>query len=76
MPRQRSVGPEQDAPISLLGKCRVFWRAIGILLALLVCVPLHYVAHGPYGSPLPRIPLSHRPALWRAGARAWHAPAP
>jgi len=55
-PKHRSAGPERGVPISGLAWLRVGWRAAGLLLALLVCVPLHYVwrtVH--YGSPIPRI---------------------
>ena len=75
MVRQRSVGPERDAPISLLGKFRVFWRAVGILLALLICVPLHYVwrtVH--YGSPLPRVFLYLAARLCGARVRVHGTP--
>jgi len=75
MARARNIGPQRDAPIGLLGGLRVFWRALGILLALLVCVPLHYVwrtVH--YGSPLPRVFLFLAARLCGARVRVHGTP--
>ncbi|EGD59557.1 acetyltransferase [Novosphingobium nitrogenifigens DSM 19370] len=66
--RHRKVGPERGEPISWAGWMRIVLRGIGLLLALLVCVPLHYVyrtVH--YGSPFPKIFL--RIACRLCGAR-------
>jgi 1-acyl-sn-glycerol-3-phosphate acyltransferase len=52
----RSVGPERGEPISPLGWVRITFRAIGLLVGMLICVPLHYAwrtVH--YGSPVPRM---------------------
>ncbi|WP_225204734.1 lysophospholipid acyltransferase family protein [Novosphingobium huizhouense] len=64
----RAVGPERGAPIDFAGKVRIGLRALGLFLALLVCVPLHYVwrtVH--YGSPMPMLFL--RMAARLVGAR-------
>ncbi|MDF8332595.1 1-acyl-sn-glycerol-3-phosphate acyltransferase [Novosphingobium cyanobacteriorum] len=49
-------GPQRGEPISGLGYCRIAWRLLGLVLALIICVPLHYIwrtVH--YGSPIPRL---------------------
>ncbi len=64
----RNTGPERDTPISWLGWLRLVLRAIGLLIGLLVCVPMHYAyrtAH--YGSPFPKLFL--RLACRLCGAR-------
>ena len=64
----RSAGPERDVPISWIGWARLVLRAFGLLVALLICVPLHYAyrtVH--YGSPFPKIFL--RVACRLCGAR-------
>jgi hypothetical protein len=54
--KSRSVGPERGRPIDALGWFRVSWRAAGLLLALLICVPVHYIWRAiHYGSPMPRV---------------------
>lgn len=66
--RRRKVGPERGEPISWIGWCRIVLRALGLLLALLICVPLHYgyrTIH--YGSPFPKLFL--RIACRLCGAR-------
>lgn len=48
--------PAREEPISALGWCRIAWRAVGLVIALLVCLPLHYIwrtIH--YGSPIPKL---------------------
>ena len=53
---RRKVGPERGAPISWMGWMRIALRGIGLILAMLICVPLHYlyrIVH--YGSPFPRV---------------------
>lgn len=53
---RRKVGPERGAPISWMGWMRIALRAVGLILAMLLCVPLHYlyrIVH--YGSPFPRL---------------------
>lgn len=65
---ERSVGPERGGPIGLAGRVRIALRIAGLLLALLICVPLHYVwrtIH--YGSPIPMLFL--RMAARLCGAR-------
>jgi 1-acyl-sn-glycerol-3-phosphate acyltransferase len=50
------VGPERGAEISWMGWMRIILRGIGLILAMLVCVPAHYlyrIVH--YGSPFPRV---------------------
>ncbi len=62
------IGPERGEPISWLGWVRLILRAIGLMIALLVCVPLHYAyrtVH--YGSPFPKLFL--RIACRLCGAR-------
>ncbi|WP_240959272.1 lysophospholipid acyltransferase family protein [Novosphingobium olei] len=64
----RPIGPPRGAPIDLAGKLRIGLRAFALVLALMVCVPLHYVwrtLH--YGSPIPMLFL--RTAARIAGAR-------
>ncbi|MEO0030932.1 MAG: hypothetical protein RIS94_690 [Pseudomonadota bacterium] len=66
--KAESLGPERDRPITLSGKVRIALRLSGLLLALLVCLPLHFVwrtIH--YGSPIPMLFL--RMAARLAGAR-------
>lgn len=54
--KSSSVGPERGRPIDALGWFRVSWRAAGLLLALLICVPVHYIWRAiHYGSPMPRV---------------------
>jgi hypothetical protein len=51
-----AVGPERGAPISWMGWLRIGLRGIGLIVAMLICVPLHYlyrIVH--YGSPFPRL---------------------
>lgn len=53
---ERPIGPPRGAPIGLSGRVRIILRASGLLLALLLCLPLHYVwrtIH--YGSPVPML---------------------
>lgn len=66
--RRRKVGPARDEPISLLGWTRIVLRGLGIALALLICVPLHYAYRTiHYGSPFPKLFL--RIACRLCGAR-------
>ena len=60
--------PPRDQPISWLGWVRLVLRAIGLVVALALCVPLHYAfrtVH--YGSPFPKLFL--RLACRLCGAR-------
>ena len=53
---RRKVGPERGAPITWMGWMRIVLRGVGLVLAMLVCVPLHYlyrIVH--YGSPFPKL---------------------
>ncbi|GMM60626.1 lysophospholipid acyltransferase family protein [Novosphingobium pituita] len=64
-----------NRPVGILGACRIGWRLAGIVLALLVCVPLHYVwrtVH--YGSPIPRLFLSIAARLFGARLRIHGTP--
>jgi 1-acyl-sn-glycerol-3-phosphate acyltransferase len=64
----RHIGPGRDVAITWAGWVRLVLRAIGLVLALLICVPLHYAyrtVH--YGSPFPKIFL--RLACRLCGAR-------
>jgi 1-acyl-sn-glycerol-3-phosphate acyltransferase len=62
------VGPERAQPISWLGWVRLVLRATGLLIALLICVPLHYAFRTiHYGSPFPKLFL--RIACRLCGAR-------
>jgi lyso-ornithine lipid O-acyltransferase len=66
--RSTARNPERDQPISWLGWVRLVLRAVGLLVALLICVPLHYAyrtVH--YGSPFPKLFL--RIACRLCGAR-------
>jgi lyso-ornithine lipid O-acyltransferase len=66
--RNRTVGPDRGAPISWAGWVRLVLRSIGLLIALVICVPLHYAyrtVH--YGSPFPKLFL--RIACRLCGAR-------
>ncbi len=64
----RSVGPERGAPISWAGWVRLVLRAIGLVLTLLICVPLHFAFRTiHYGSPFPKLFL--RIACRLCGAR-------
>ena len=66
--RKRKVGPDRGEPISWTGWVRLVLRAAGLLIALLICVPLHYAyrtVH--YGSPFPKLFL--RLACRLCGAR-------
>ena len=66
--RRRKVGPERGEPITWMGWLRIVMRGIGLVLALLVCVPAHYAfrtVH--YGSPFPKLFL--RIACRLCGAR-------
>ncbi|WP_226018339.1 1-acyl-sn-glycerol-3-phosphate acyltransferase [Novosphingobium sp. FKTRR1] len=66
--RRRRVGPERGEPTTWMGWLRIGLRAVGLALALLVCVPLHYAyrtVH--YGSPFPKLFL--RIAARLCGAR-------
>ncbi|MCW1382624.1 1-acyl-sn-glycerol-3-phosphate acyltransferase [Novosphingobium sp. KCTC 2891] len=65
---EASAGPARGAAIGILGKVRIGLRVLGLLVALLVCVPLHYLwrtIH--YGSPLPMLFLGLAARI--AGAR-------
>ena len=53
---RRKVGPERGATISWIGWVRIGLRGTGLILAMLICVPMHYlyrIVH--YGSPFPRL---------------------
>jgi 1-acyl-sn-glycerol-3-phosphate acyltransferase len=65
---RRPIGPERGEPISWTGWTRLVLRALGLIIALLILVPLHYAfrtVH--YGSPFPKIFL--RVACRLCGAR-------
>ena len=58
----------ETTPIGMLGWMRLSWRALLLVLALIVLVPLHYLFRAiAYGSPFPMYFL--RFAAWVAGAR-------
>jgi len=64
----RPIGPPRDEALSLAGWARLWLRALGLLIALIICVPLHYAyrtVH--YGSPFPKLFL--RVACRLCGAR-------
>jgi 1-acyl-sn-glycerol-3-phosphate acyltransferase len=64
----RAIGPARDEPLSWAAWIRLWLRAIGLVLALLILVPLHYAyrtVH--YGSPFPKLFL--RTACRICGAR-------
>ena len=64
----RAIGPPRDTPVTSFGWLRIGWRTLGLLLALLICVPLHYAFRAVrYGSPFPRLFL--RVACRLCGAR-------
>jgi len=65
---KRPTGPERDTPLPWQGWVRLGLRAIGLVLGLAICVPLHYAyrtVH--YGSPFPKLFL--RLACRLCGAR-------
>jgi 1-acyl-sn-glycerol-3-phosphate acyltransferase len=67
-PNSRPIGPERDKPIPFSGWVRLVLRAIGLVIGLALCVPLHYAyrtVH--YGSPFPKLFL--RLACRLCGAR-------
>ncbi|WP_420381918.1 lysophospholipid acyltransferase family protein [Novosphingobium sp.] len=64
----RPVGPERDTPIPFTGWIRLVLRAIGLVIGLSLCVPLHYAYRTiHYGSPFPKLFL--RLACRLCGAR-------
>ena len=66
--KPRKTGPDRGEPVTWAGWVRLVLRAIGLTLALLVCVPLHYAYRTiHYGSPFPKLFL--RIACRMCGAR-------
>ena len=66
--RRLDAAEGRPPPIDALGWCRVGWRAAGLIAALIVCVPLHYLWRlARLGSPWPRIFLGWAARI--AGAR-------
>jgi lyso-ornithine lipid O-acyltransferase len=67
-PQRLAAAAGIPPPIDLPGRFRISYRAAGLALALIVCVPFHYLwkALG-QASPWPRLFL--RAAAWIAGAR-------
>jgi len=62
------IGPERGEPIAWTGWARLVLRALGLVIALLILVPLHYAFRTiHYGSPFPKIFL--RIACRLCGAR-------
>jgi 1-acyl-sn-glycerol-3-phosphate acyltransferase len=50
----------ESTPISALGWMRIFWRALGLIVLLLIFVPLHYLYRiFAYGSPFPMLFLRY-----------------
>ena len=67
-PQRAAIAAGEKQSISLLGWVRVIIRAVLLVLALLVFVPLHYLYRGiAYGSPFPKYFL--KTAAWICGAR-------
>lgn len=66
--QRAAIAAGHPLPISLRGKARILWRALLLVLALLVLVPLHYLYRiFRYGSPFPKLFLFL--AAWIVGAR-------
>lgn len=67
-PERAAIAAGKPVKISLLGWLLVSFRVLALVLALLVCVPLHYLYRViAYGSPLPKYFL--KMAAWICGAR-------
>ena len=55
-PHRAAAAAGQPTPVGAAGWARIAARVAGLLLALLVCVPLHYLWRMfAYGSPLPKL---------------------
>ena len=73
VPVEAYVTPSCD--IGVLGYIRLSLRALGLLLAILICAPLHYVwrtVH--YGSPLPKLFLAVAARIVGARVRIYGVP--
>jgi 1-acyl-sn-glycerol-3-phosphate acyltransferase len=50
----------EQTPISPIGWCRIFWRALGLIALLIIFVPLHFLYRiFAYGSPFPMLFLRY-----------------
>jgi lyso-ornithine lipid O-acyltransferase len=67
-PHRLAAAAGMPPPIDLPGRFRIAFRTIGLLLALMICVPFHYLWKAArQSSPWPRFFLGS--AAWIAGAR-------